>query len=59
MKRFKVISIIAIAVLSAICIFQQIELYAIADEINRINEFIENQLDVNDAIVDVFDYLMD
>lgn len=57
MKKLCIALLICVIVLVLFVIFQQIELYAIADEINRLNEFVDGQIALNEVILDIIEIL--
>lgn len=53
-----VILLVSVIVLIVICLLQQLEIFAVADEMSRIQAFIENQLDLNTTILDILETMV-
>lgn len=58
MKKSTIVLIILTVILFVICLWQQIEMLAIADEINRLNEFAESQFEINDSVLNIIEMLI-
>ena len=58
MKKSTIIFTILFIILFGICIFQQIEMFAIAREINRINDFLDSQIKINENLIEAMKYLI-
>lgn len=53
-----VILMVLVIVLIVICALQQLEIFAIADEISKIQAFVKNQLELNMTILDIIETLV-
>lgn len=53
-----VILLVSVIVLIVICALQQLEIFAVADEISRIQAFIENQFSLNTTILDILETMV-
>ena len=53
-----VILMVLVIVLIIICALQQLEIFAVADEISKIQAFVENQIDLNTTILDIIETLV-
>ena len=49
---------VLVIVLIIICALQQLEIFAIADEISKIQAFVKNQLELNTTILDIIETLV-
>lgn len=58
MKAVNIVLIVAVSVLLAICIFQQIEIFAIADEVSRLSDFVSRQIEINENLIETIEILV-
>ena len=58
MKKLTIVLLIVVVLLALVCLFQQLEIMALADEINNLNEFVGNQIKLNDNFVDIFEEII-
>lgn len=53
-----IILMVLVIVLIIICALQQLEIFAIADEISKIQAFVKNRLELNTTILDIIETLV-